>query len=295
MHEVKTVTRGLRFPEGPIAMDDGGVLVVEIEGGALSRVDPVTGEWSVVADVGGGPNGAALGPDGGVYVANDGGMGFQTREDGIRACATLAPDNVGGTVQRVDLQDGSVTTVTTHSDGERLGALNDIVFDTSGRYYVVDTSENKIHYGDPATGALRVAAADIEIPNGFGLSPDGNRAYVSETYSGDVYVYDVAGPGVLQNRRRLYASEGRHGCDGLAVDGAGNVCVASLGEASGITVVGADGVVRSRFVTPVPDPFVTNICFGGPDLRTAYVCSAGRGLLYSVPWPWPGLRLNFAR
>lgn len=294
MDEVKTVATGLRFPEGPIALDDGGVLVVEIEGGTLTRVDPTTGKSTVVAHTGAGPNGAALGPDGAVYVADDGGMLFEQTEDGIRACVALAPGNRGGTVQRVDLHDGSVTTVATHSDGERIGTLNDIVFDTTGHYYVVDTSGNKIHYGNPATGDLRVVADDIAIPNGLGLSPDGNRAYVSETYSGDVYAYDVTSPGVLDNRRRLYTSDGQHGCDGLAVDGAGNVCVASLGPASGITVIGPDATVRTRFVTPVPDPYVTNICFGGPDLRTAYVCSAGRGLLYSVPWPWPGLRLNYA-
>jgi sugar lactone lactonase YvrE len=70
---LRTVATGLRFPEGPIALTDGSVLVVEIAGGTLTRVDP-DGETSVVAECGGGPNGAAIGPDGAVYVCNNGGF-----------------------------------------------------------------------------------------------------------------------------------------------------------------------------------------------------------------------------
>ena len=66
------VAQGLRFPEGPIAMADGSVLLCEIQRGTLSRVDP-DGSVSVVADCGGGPNGAAIGPDGAVWITNNGG------------------------------------------------------------------------------------------------------------------------------------------------------------------------------------------------------------------------------
>ena len=69
MHEI---TADLQFPEGPIALPDGSVLVVEIARGTLSRVTP-KGRVEVVADLGGGPNGAAIGPDGAVYVCNNGG------------------------------------------------------------------------------------------------------------------------------------------------------------------------------------------------------------------------------
>ena len=70
------------------------------------------------------------------------------------------------------------------------------------------------------------------------------------------------------------------------------MCVADLPN-SGIRVIDPAGQVVGRFVTPVPDTYVTNVCFGGAAGNTAYVCSAGRGLLYEVPWPWPGLRLNY--
>ena len=68
----KVLASGLRFPEGPVAMPDGSVLVVEIFGPTLSRIAP-DGTRTVVAEVPGGPNGAALGPDGAVYICNNGG------------------------------------------------------------------------------------------------------------------------------------------------------------------------------------------------------------------------------
>ena len=43
----------------------------------------------------------------------------------------------------------------------------------------------------------------------------------------------------------------------------------------------------------VPDIYPTNICFGGPDLRTAYITLSDSGRLASMPWPEPGLKLNY--
>jgi gluconolactonase len=71
--DYRVITDGLDFPEGPIAMPDGSVLVVEIKGGRLIRVLP-DGSKEVAAELGGGPTGAAIGPDGACYVANNGGF-----------------------------------------------------------------------------------------------------------------------------------------------------------------------------------------------------------------------------
>jgi gluconolactonase len=288
---VKVSARGLRFPEGPIALDDGSVLVVEIEGGALTRVDEDGALWPIPC--GGGPNGAAFGPDGAVYVCNDGGLAFTT-EGAIRFPHALAEDNEGGCVQRVDLATGSVEVTFTHVEGARMGALNDIVFDDSGGCYVVDTTHGALYYADPAGGAIRLAQEGLAFPNGMGISPDGTKLYVSETYSGRVFAWDVTGPGALDAKVELYSNGGEHRWDGLAIDGAGNVCISNQ-EKSGITVISPRGQVLTELVTPEYDPYVTNICFGGADGDTAFICSSGRGILYSLRWSWPGLRLNYAR
>src|ERR1700736_4979474 len=83
--DVRNIASGLRFPEGPIAMHDGSVLLVEIERGTLTRVEP-NGATSIVANTGGGPNGAAIGPDGAVYICNNGGFTWVENE---RACSPL--------------------------------------------------------------------------------------------------------------------------------------------------------------------------------------------------------------
>jgi gluconolactonase len=288
---MKVLARGLRFPEGPVALDDGSVLVVEIEGGALTRVTADGARAPI--HCGGGPNGAAVGPDGAIYVCNDGGLAFATK-DGIRLPFNLGEDNEGGYVQRVDVATGGVEVVFTHAEGTRIGSLNDIVFDATGSCYIVDTTRGALYYANPADGTIGIAEGGLGYPNGMGLSPDGTRLYVSETYSGRLLAWDVTAPGVLGGKAELYSTGGEHHWDGLAVDGAGNVCVANL-EKSGVSVISPDGQVLREFVTPEYDPYVTNICFGGPDGDTAFLCSAGRGILYTFPWPWPGLRLNFAR
>src|SRR4026207_1074273 len=72
------LARGLRFPEGPVAMPDGSIVLVEIERRTLSRVTP-DGKVHVIATLGGGPNGAAMGPAGKIYVTNNGGLKFVER------------------------------------------------------------------------------------------------------------------------------------------------------------------------------------------------------------------------
>src|SRR5574341_1871123 len=110
--EFREIAAGLQFPEGPIAMPDGSVLVVEIRRGTLSRVTP-DGKVTVVAHTGGGPNGAAIGPDGKVYICNNG--GFEWHDvDGFAFPGNQPPNYSGGRIQRVDLSSGRIEDVYTH-------------------------------------------------------------------------------------------------------------------------------------------------------------------------------------
>ena len=138
----------------------------------------------------------------------------------------------------------------------------------------------------------------LENPNGIGLSPDGKRLYVAETYTCKLWAFDIVAPGTIAGGRGLsgaggtflYSPGGYTYFDSLGVDAAGNICVATIG-ASGISVVSPTGELVD-FV-PTPDPFTTNICWGGDDLTTAYITLSGTGQLAAMRWPRPGLALAF--
>jgi gluconolactonase len=304
--QVREVASGLLFPEGPIALRDGSVVLVEIQRGTLTRVWP-DGRVDVVAELGGGPNGAAVGPDGAVYVCNNGGLEWHDR-GGFTTPGLQPADYTGGRIQRVTL-DGTVTDLYTEVDGRALRGPNDIVFDTDGGFWFTDLGKGRAREFD--TGAVYYAAADgssitevlhpLVQPNGIGLSPDGSRLYVAETGPGRVWYWDVAGPGQLRPADRPVGANGAsllHGfsgfqlLDSLAVDGAGNVCVATL-RTGAISVLNPDGTLERQVRVPEPDPFVTNICFAGADSRTAWVTSSGRGRLYVTEWHCAGLDLAF--
>src|SRR5262249_58724288 len=119
--------KGLRFPEGPVAMPDGSVILVEIERKTLSRVTP-DGRIHVVANLGGGPNGAAMGPGGKIYVTNNGGFEWIERP-GRLFPAVQAKGYAGGSIQVVDPQTGKFETLYDACDGRRLRGHNALVFE----------------------------------------------------------------------------------------------------------------------------------------------------------------------
>jgi gluconolactonase len=302
MAEIREIATGLEFPEGPIALADGSVLVVEIKRGTLTRVSP-DGRKSVVAHTGGGPNGAALGPDGRVYVCNNG--GFEWHQVGPFLLPGNQPaDYVGGSIQRVDLATGNVETLYRECGGNPLRGPNDLVFDPTGGFWFSDHGKTRprdrdrggLYYARPDGKSVREVVYPLDAPNGVGLSPDGSRVYVAETHTGRVFFWELAGPGEIRphispNQGHLLAGlPGMQLLDSLAVDSAGNVCVATIAN-GGITVISPDGGKIEH--VPMPDPLTTNICFGGKDLATAYITLSATGKLVSTRWPRPGLRLAF--
>lgn len=305
MPEMREITAGLQFPEGPIAMPDGSVILVEIKRGTLSRVTP-NGKIEVIAETGGGPNGAAIGPDGKVYVCNDG--GFEWSEiNGLTVPGHQPHDYSGGRIERVDLKTGKVEVLYTQCDGHPLRGPNDLVFDRAGGFWFTDHGKVRererdrtgVYYAKPDGSMIREVIFPIDSPNGVGLSPDEKTLYVAETWTGRVWAWDLPAPGQIgaggqpfapAGARLLASVPGFQLLDSLAVDSAGNVCVATIIN-GGVTVVSPDGSKIDH--VPLPDPLTTNVCFGGPDLKTAFVTLSGTGKLVSIPWPRPGLRLNF--
>jgi gluconolactonase len=304
--ELREIATDLRFPEGPVAMPDGSVLVVEIARRCVTRIRP-DGVKEIMARPGGGPNGLAIGPDGKCYVCNNGGFEFTYDEGyGLRP-ALHAWDYSGGRIERLDLATGEVEVLYRGTLRAQLRGPNDIVFDAHGGFYFTDLGKFRERDGD--RGAVYYARADgslirevafpLVTPNGIGLSPDGATLYVAETEAARLWAWPILEPGVLGEEpwpsphggRFVAQPGGRYQrFDSLAVEANGNICVATLIH-GGITVVSPDGS-RVEHV-PMPDLYTTNICFGGTDLRTAYITLSNSGRVVAVDWPRPGLPLHY--
>ena len=294
----EVVATGLHFPEGPVPMPDGSVLLVEIARGTLTRVAP-DGRLSVVAELGGGPNGVAIGPDGAAYVCNNGGFQW-TRAGPLLFPGHAAHDAACGAIQRVDLASGAVTTLYDSFDGERLKGPNDIVFDREGGFWFTDHGQVRgsgrdhgaIYYAGIDGSSITRQRAEMIGPNGIGLSPDGGTLYVSETMTARVWAMEVVAPGQLAPPppwapgRFVGTPPAFRLLDSLAVEEGGRICVGTMVE-GGITIFDPDGG-GSEFL-PLPDIGVTNIAFGGADRRDAYITASTTGALYRVRWPRPGL------
>ena len=296
---------GLRFPEGPIAMPDGSVILVEIERRTLSRVT-ADGAVHVVATLGGGPNGAAMGPGGKIYVTNNGGFEWIERP-GRLFPATQARDYTGGSIQVVDPESGKFETLYDACDGRRLRGPNDLVFDRAGGFWFTDLGKTRERDSD--RGAVYYAQADgsriteaifpLERPNGIGLSPDERTLYVVETPTARCWAFRLSAPGQIESANGPYRGEkgrvvvglgGYQMFDSLAVDAEGHVAVATL-VTGAVSDIWPDGSRVDQYA--LPDMMVTNVCFGGPELRTAFATLSLGGTLVSFEWPRPGLPLNY--
>ncbi len=295
---------GLAFPEGPIAMADGSVIVVEIMGGRLTRVNTQSGEKSVVAELGGGPNGAAMGPDGFCYVCNNGGFSWRT-DDGYSRPTGVPEEYESGSIQKVNIATGEVETLYTRCEGEPLHGPNDIVFDAQGGFWFTDFGKKhpdrlmhgSLYYATTDGKSIRRVAYHLLTPNGVGLSPDEKTVYVSETETSRLWQYPVIGPGEValepwpspNGGQLVHGLPGYQRFDSLAVEEGGNICVATLVQ-GGISVFSPAGELLEFY--SAPEGYCTNICFGGPDRKTAYITLSGYGHLLAVDWPRAGLCLN---
>ena len=302
--KITEVAAGLRFPEGPIAMPDGSIVLVEIERRTLSRVTP-GGKIQVIATLGGGPNGAALGPNGKIYVTNNGGLKFIDRPGKLFPVAQ-ADDYTGGSIQVVDPETGKFETLYASCDGRKLNGPNDLVFDRAGGFWFTDLGKTRdrdadrgsVYYAKADGSSIREAVFPLERPNGIGLSPDERTLYVVETPTARCWSFALSGPGQIESANGPYRGEkgrcliglgGYQMFDSLAVDGDGHIAVATL-ITGAVSDIWPDGSRVDQYV--LPDMMVTNVCFGGPDRRTAYATLSMGGTLVSFEWPRAGLELN---
>lgn len=301
----RVVTEGLGFPEGPVVMPDGSVVLCEIKNRCLTRVQQ-DGSKEVVIQLDGAPNGAAVGPDGALYICNNG-DGFAWGDPGgVTQPVGGNPDYSGGRIERVDLETGEVTELYREIDGHALLMPNDIVIDKDGGLWFTDhgtrTERSFVHgglyYGKPDGSFATTIAYPITTANGVGLSPDEKTVYVADTETGRLYSYAITGAGQIDAPNPfkpgdavLAQVEGFKRYDSLAVEANGNICCAGLTPGS-ITVISPDG--KEVETIDMPDEFATNLAFGGPDMKTAYITLSGSGQLIAMDWPRAGHKPNFS-
>ena len=269
----EVVATGLAFPEGPV-WRDGALDVVEIEAGRISRWSP-GGGVTTVATTGGGPNGAALGPDGALYVTQNGGM----RREG----------RVTAGILRVR-PEGTVETVTSSVAGLTLDGPNDLAFGPDGRLWFTDPrgaadprhndQPGRIFAIDAATGEGELV---IELPpvfpNGIGLLVDGTLVW-TESFTLRVMRLVDGRP------EQLAQLPDHHYPDGFCVGADGRLYVATT-YAHCVTVLDGDRIVGRLMCGD--GSMATNCCFGGTDL---YVTESRHGTLWRFPLGVEGLPLR---
>ncbi len=197
---------------------------------------------------------------------------------------------------------------------------DDLVLDRDGGVWFTDFGKQRprdrdvtaVYYMAPDGSSLRQAIYPLDAPNGIGLSPDGRWLYVALSYERKLLKYEVGPDGTFKpNARTLDGSylvtaafPGSSVLDSLALDEQGNIYVATMvpsgndpGVSGGITVVSPQGdildFVEIRLPGKMPEPLPSNICFGGQDMKTAFITCGGTGHLIAMPAGIAGLRLNF--
>ena len=305
--ETDIITDELNFPEGPIYLNDDSVLLVEIARGTLTKVF-MNGKKEILCELGGGPNGAAIGPDGYCYICNNGGFEWDVSKDKKFMRPILQSKTYkNGRIEKVNLKSGKFQTLYDSCNDIPLNGPNDIVFDKKGNFWFTDLGKVRDRTMD--RGAIYWAKADgskikevihpFMTPNGIGLSPDEKTLYVAETEGGKLYSYQIIGEGEVKkmdfpssvNGGILMNIEGGlKRFDSLAVEKNGYVCVGTLVD-GGISVISpSSGLVE---FWSLDDPYITNICFGGDYFKTAFITASYQGMLLKANWHREGLKLNF--
>jgi gluconolactonase len=292
------IATGLEFPEGPVWDRDGSLYVVEIRGGRIRKIAP-DGTMSVFARPGGGPNGAAFGPDGALYVTNNGGFNWH---NGLPIGPAL--DYETGRIERLD-KSGNVQRLYTSCEGIQLSAPNDLVFDAEGNFYFTDPihrnpnlretpgsptkRQGNVYYASPDGKYIRRVATNLQHPNGIGLTPDGKTLIVAQTFAGDLLAFPIRAPGELGESKQFGTLPAGYYPDSLCLDEEGYVLVAGV-LGSGTVVFDPHG--KQDTIIPSEDRAVTNVAFGGANYSTLYITESGLGRVVTHEWPRRGLVLE---
>jgi len=313
MTDFEIFAEDVAFGEGPVACDDGSVIVAEIRAQQITRLRP-NGTRHVIATVEGAPNGLAFGPDGALYGCNNGGFKWPASKEQQHNVPAGTPDDYeNGWIERIDVSTGRVERLYEECDGLKLAGPNDIVFDESGGFWFSDRGKDVgtaelhggLYYARADGSSIKRVAYGLGL-NGVGLSPDGRTVYGALTMSKLVLAFEATSDGVpttghgtipyrqgrgILTGRVVGSLPGRQLFDSMAVEADGTIAQAVVVEGSGIARI--NPATGEYVVISMPDRLCTNIAFGGSDMRTAFVTLSNTNRVARMRWPAPGLRLAF--
>lgn len=259
------------FLEGPSFDRAGNLWVTDIPNGRILRVSP-SGEFTLVAEYDGEPNGLKIACDGRIFLAD--------YKNGIL---------------RLDPASGTVEPVMPRRHSERFRGPNDLVFAGNGDLYFTDQGQTGLHdptgrvYRLTAAGRLECLTDRVPSPNGIALSPDERTLYVAVTRANAVWRMPLMADGFPSKVGNFLQLSGGTGPDGIAVLASGGLAVCHVGLGA-VWLFGPTGEPEWR-VDSCAGHGTTNLAFGGADRRTLYVTESETGQILRADLPVAGLPL----
>ena len=269
--------------EGPTVDREGNVYFTDILMQRIMRFSK-DGVFSVFREKSNVANGLVIDPQGRL-IAAEGSTSPTAERVGIKT---------GGIprVTRTDLKTGRMEILADRFEGKPLSGPNDVTIDGKGRLYVTDSTGGSVYRIDAPRQIARILTApDIQRPNGIQISPDDRTLYLVEANGAAggarmIRAYDLQPDGTVRNMRVLYNFYPGRSADGMSIDSEGNLYAAAglhatrgtsetLDTKCGVYVISPQGKLL-RFI-PIPEDYITNTAFGGPDMKTLYV-TAGKTL-----------------
>jgi len=277
------------FLEGPAVDETGNVFFSDIISNRILKMNP-RGQISVFRADSGRTNGNAFDSQGRLISCEGFGLGPGGRRRLVRT----------------DMKTGKTTVLTERFDGKRYNSLNDVCVDSKGRIWFTDPrygdrdnmemKHEAVYRIDPDRSVTRVLTQPaVEKPNGIAVAPDGRTLYVVDSNdrpggNRKIWGFDVSTRGELSSQWLIYDFRQGRGGDGVRVDVKGNLWVAAgirtprpPGEVTlipqGVYVISPRGKLLGRI--PIPEDYVTNLAFGGPERKTLYVLAGTN--VYRIP------------
>jgi gluconolactonase len=284
------IATAVAFTEGPTVDRDGNVYFSEMVSLRIMKLS-ANGVLSTFREQSNNANGLLIDPQGRLVACE----GAESQRTGVRV--TFKPR-----VTRTDLRTGKMDVLVESSQGKPLVSPNDVTIDGQGRLYFTDPGGEAVYRIDVSGQVTRILAApDIQRPNGIQVSPDDKQLYLIEANNADkgarmIRAYDLRPDGTVANMRVHYNFYPGRSADGMSIDTQGNLYASAgmnqlrgtsetLDTKTGVYVISPQGKLL-KFI-PIPEDFITNNAFGGPDMKTLYV-TAGK-TLYKIRTEIAGL------